>query len=126
MEAEDGSALAVSRAYYEAWTGSRKFDDALRYIDESIVCDTPAGRLEGIEAFRGFMEPFTKILTRAELIAAFGDDTTALLMYDTDTVPVKHAPGAEFHVVRAGKISYLRIIFDRMPFEAARQAPPSG
>ena len=71
------------------------------------------------------MEPFTRMLTRAELIAAFGDDTTALLMYDTDTVPVQHAPGAEFHVVREGKIADIRIIVDRMPFEAARQAPPS-
>ena len=121
---DSGAAMAVSRAYYDAGT-TAGFDEALTYIDESIVCDAPAGRLEGIDGFRGFMEPFTRMLTRAELIAAFGDDTTALLMYDTDTVPVQHAPGAEFHVVREGKIAYIRIIFDRMPFEAARQAPPS-
>jgi len=45
-----------------------------------------------------------------------------LLMYDTDTVPVKNAPGAEYHQVRNGRITYLRIIFDRAPFDAARQA----
>jgi hypothetical protein len=123
-EDSGGSSLDVSRAYYEAWTTSG-FDDALQYIDESIVCDAPAGRLDGVEAFRGFMEPFTKILTRAELIAAFGDDSKSLLMYDTDTVPVKNAPGAEFHIVRAGKIVYIRIIFDRAPFDAARQAAQS-
>ena len=120
-----GSALEVARAYYEAWT-TAGFDEALTHIDESIVCDAPAGRLDGIEAFRGFMEPFTKILTHAELIAAFGDDSTALLMYNTDTVPVKNAPGAEFHIVRAEKIVYMRIIFDRAPFDAARQASQSS
>jgi hypothetical protein len=46
---------------------------------------------------------------------------TALLLYNTDTVPVDNAPGAEFHHVRAGKIVYMRIIFDRTPFDAARQ-----
>jgi hypothetical protein len=116
-----GSALEVSLAYYEAWT-TATFNEALTHIDQSIVCDAPSGRLEGVDAFREFMEPFTKILTRSELIAAFGDDSTAVLMYDTDTVPVKNAPGAEYHKVRDGTITYIRIIFDRAPFDAARQA----
>ena len=120
-ETNDGAALAVSLAYFEAWT-TKTFDDAIAYVDQSIVCDAPSGRLEGLDAFRSFMEPFTKILTRSELIAAFGDDATAVLMYDTDTIPVKDAPGAEYHEVRNGKISYLRIIFDRLPFEEARRA----
>ena len=92
------------------------------YFDVAVVCDAPAGRLEGITAFRRFMEPFTRILTRSELIASFGDESTSLLLYDTDTVPVNNAPGAEYHIVREGKITYIRIIFDRAPFEAARQA----
>ena len=55
----------------------------------------PAGRLEGAAAFRAFMEPFTQIVTRSALIAAVGDDEKAAVMYDTDTVPVPDAPGAE-------------------------------
>jgi len=121
MTNNGGSALDVSRAYYDAWT-TTGFDDAAAYLDDSIVCDAPAGRLQGLAAFRQFMEPFTKIVTRAELISAFGDDRNALLMYDTDTVPVKNAPGAEYHVVQDGKITYIRIVFDRAPFDAARQA----
>jgi hypothetical protein len=68
------------------------------------------------------MGPFVQILTRAELIAAFGDDTTALIMYDTETMPVKSAPGAECVTVIDGKITYSRCIFDRLPFDAVRQA----
>jgi SnoaL-like domain len=117
-------ALRTALAYYHAWT-SHDLDKAMSYIADDIVCDAPAGRLEGAAAYRGFMGPFVQILTGSELIAAFGDDTTALIMYDTETVPVRSAPGAECVTVSDGKIAYSRFIFDRAPFDAARaQAAP--
>jgi hypothetical protein len=63
-----------------------------------------------------------QILTGATMIAAFGDDQTALVMYDTQTVPVKCAPAAECLTVTGGKITYSRLVFDRAPFDAARTA----
>ncbi|MGI8556915.1 MAG: hypothetical protein ACR2ND_01170 [Solirubrobacteraceae bacterium] len=42
-------------------------------------------------------------------------------MYDTETLPVKSAPGAECVTVSDGKITHSRFIFDRGPFEAARR-----
>src|SRR5258708_36534017 len=86
-------ALRTALAYYQAWT-SHELDKAMSYIADDIVCDAPVGRLEGADAYRGFMGPFVQILTGSKLIAAFGDDTPALIMYDTETVPVKSAPGA--------------------------------
>jgi hypothetical protein len=47
---------------------------------------------------------------------------TALIMYDTETVPVPSAPGAECVTVIDGKITYSRFVFDRAPFDAARKA----
>jgi hypothetical protein len=117
----DSPALATALAYFRAWSG-RDFDLAMTYIADDIVCRAPAGLLEGAEAFRGFMGPFSQIVTRTELVAAFGDDTSSVLVYDTDTVPVKDAPGAEAHTVVDGKITHLRIIFDRQPFTEARRA----
>jgi len=114
-------ALDVALAYYRAWT-SKDLEQSMTYIAEDIVCDAPAGRLEGAEAYRAFMGPFVQILRNARIIAAFGDDETALVMYDTETVPVKSAPGAECVTVRNGKIAYSRFLFDRAPFEAARRA----
>lgn len=67
------------------------------------------------------MEPFTQIVTSADLLATFGDDSTAMLMYDTATAPVSNALGAECHTVVDGKITRLRIIFDRAPFDDARR-----
>jgi ketosteroid isomerase-like protein len=122
---ENSTALQTALAYYQAWTG-HDFDKAMTYIAEDIVCDAPAGRLEGAKAFRGFMGPFEEMLISAHLLAAFGDETTAVLVYDANTVPVKVAPGAECLTVRDGKISQMRIIFDRAPFDAARDASVAG
>ena len=114
-------ALRIALAYFQAWT-SHDLDKAMGYIADDIVCDAPAGRLEGADAYRGFMGPFVQILTGSELIAAFGDGQTALIMYDTETVPVKSAPAAECVTVTDGKITYSRFVFDRAPFDAARRA----
>ena len=114
-------ALQVALAYFEAWT-SKDIDRAMGYIADDIVCDAPAGRIEGAPAYRAFMTPFTQILLEARMIAAFGDEETALVMYDTRTVPVANAPGAECVTVRDGKIVASRFLFDRAPFDAARRA----
>jgi len=120
MTDQSAAALETALAYHHAWTKG-DFGRAMTYVAEDIVCLAPSGRLEGAEAFRAFMEPFAQMLTRSELLAGFGDDTTAVLVYDTDTIPVRGAPGAECLKVVDGHIAHLRIIFDRTPFEAARQ-----
>jgi ketosteroid isomerase-like protein len=114
-------ALRTALAYYRAWTG-HDLDQAMSFIADDIVCDAPAGRLAGAAAYRGFMGPFVQILKGATMIAAFGDERTALIMYDTETVPVTSAPAAECVIVADGKITYSRFIFDRAPFDAARTA----
>ena len=124
MTESTSPALRTALAYYQAWT-SHDLDRALEYIAADIVCDAPAGRLEGREAYLGFMRPFVQILTGSELIAAFGDEKTAVIVYDTETVPVASAPAAECVTVTDGKITYNRFIFDQAPFAAARQAAAS-
>jgi hypothetical protein len=125
MTEQTSAALGTALAYHRAWT-SHDFDQAMTYIAENIVCQAPAGRIDGAEAFRAFMEPFSQILTASKLLAAFGDETTAVLMYDADTVPVQEAPGAECLTVTAGKITHMWIIFDRLPFDQARRERGAG
>jgi SnoaL-like protein len=114
-------ALDVALAYYDAWT-SKDFERAMTYVADDVVCDAPPGRIEGADAYRAFMGPFVEILEGARLLAAFGDDDTAVVVYDTETVPVASAPGAECVTVADGKIVYSRFVFDRAPFMAAREA----
>lgn len=120
MSENAGAALQTALDYHRAWT-TGDFDLAMTHVATDIVCLTPSGRLDGAEAFRDFMGPFAKMLTSSSLVAAFGDDETAMVMYDIDTVPVKDAPGAECVSVRDGRIRHMRIIFDRLPFDAARR-----
>jgi ketosteroid isomerase-like protein len=119
MTDKPSPALQVALAYYEAWT-SHDIDRAMSYIADDIVCEAPAGQIKGAQAYRDFMGPFTQVLVSSNLIAAFGDEETAVVMYDTETVPVKSAPGAECVTVQYGKITRSRFIFDRAPFDAAR------
>lgn len=117
-------ALATLLDYHRAWTGG-DFDAAMRFVADDVVVLCPAGRLDGAAAFRSFMGPFSSMVTRYERVAAFGDDAGAVIVYDTDTVPVPNAPGAEAVRVAGGRITWMRIIFDRLPFEAARAARPT-
>ncbi|MGI5128335.1 nuclear transport factor 2 family protein [Pseudonocardia sp. CA-107938] len=115
------TALETSLAFHRAWMAG-DIDTALQHVAPDVVCDAPAGRITGIAEFRAFIEPFSRLLTGSHLHGAFGDDTTSVLFYDTATRPVPHAPGAEHHTVTDGRITHVRIVFDRVPFEAARAA----
>jgi hypothetical protein len=113
-------ALQIALAYHRAWTG-KDLDSAMRYIADDVVCDAPAGRIDGIQAYRDFLAPFAeRFLIRAEMIAAFGDNSTAVLMYDAETIPAKSAPAAECVTVHDGKIVHNRFVFDRTPFDEFR------
>jgi len=121
MNDEKSPALGVALAYYQAWS-NKDLDLALSYVANDVVCDAPAGRIVGMDAYREFLAPFVQMLINSQMIAAFGDEERALVMYNTQTALVDNAPGAECVTVQDGKITYSRFIFDRAPFDAARRA----
>jgi hypothetical protein len=114
-------ALSVALAYHRAWT-SKNLDEAMTHIADDVVCDAPAGRIEGAAAYRAFMGPFVEMLVGTELIGAFGDGERAVVVYDTTTTLVASGPAAECVTVTDGRIVYSRFIFDRLPFQQARAA----
>ncbi|MCA0294882.1 MAG: nuclear transport factor 2 family protein [Actinobacteria bacterium] len=111
--------LEVALAYHHAWTAG-DLDAAFSLVAPDVTCDAPAGRLGGADALRAFMEPFARTLTHTELLAAFGDDASAVLVYDTASRAVPSAPASELYEVAAGRIVAVRIIFDRLPFALVR------
>ena len=125
MTPDTSAALTVAKAYYEAWT-AKDMDQAMTYVAHDIVCEAPAGRIEGAERYRAFLNPFAQMLTSSDMIAAFGDEQTALLMYDPHTTLVESAPTAEWFRIEDGKIVHSRLVFDRAPFDAARRAAGAG
>jgi hypothetical protein len=121
MREPTSPALKVALAFHQAWS-NKDLDLALSYLAEDIVCDAPPGRIEGIAAYREFMAPFVQMLVNSQMIAAFGDQDQAVIVYDTRTALVESAPAAECVTVLNDKITYNRFIFDRAPFDAARRA----
>ena len=120
MTEQPSAALSTALAYYQAWTG-KDLDRAMRYVAEDVVCENPTGRIEGLEAFRQFMSPFAQMLTGSDLLGAYGDADTAVLVYNPHTTLVADAPSAERFTVRDGRIVHDLLIFDRTPFDEARR-----
>lgn len=113
------TAAETSLAYLRHWT-SGDLDSAWALLSPDVVCDSPAGRLTGRDAVAAFMAPFAGSLTGSELLAAFGDENRAVIVYDTSSPAVASAPAAELHTVQDGMIAHVRIVFDRLPFALAR------
>lgn len=110
--------LATALAYHQAWT-SHNLDQAMTYIADDITCDAPGARISGTQQYRDFLGRFMVELTGVETVAAFGDDTTAVLFYYPHTANVSDAPTAECFTVIGGKITRSVLVFDRPSF-----APP--
>jgi len=111
-------ALATALAYHQAWT-SQNLDQAMTYIADDITCDAPGARISGAQQYRDFLGGFMTRLTGVQTVAAFGDDTTAVLFYYPHTASVSDAPSAECLTVAGGKITRSVLVFDRLSF-----APP--
>lgn len=91
----------------------------MTYIADGIACDAPGARISGARQYRDFLGGFTAQLTGVQTVAAFGDDTTAVLFYYPHTVHVSDAPTAEYFTVIGWKITRSVLVFDRPSF-----APP--
>jgi hypothetical protein len=111
-------ALRTALAYHQAWT-SHDLDRAMTHIADGITCDAPGARISGPQQYRDFLAGFMAQLTGVQTVAAFGDDTTAVLFYYPHTATVSDAPTAECFTVADGKITRSVLVFDRPSF-----APP--
>jgi hypothetical protein len=121
MNKPHSPALQTALAYYDAWR-SRDHSTAMNVVADTVVADTPFGRLEGGAALHQSETEFANILTGATLIASFGDEDTALLLYNTHTLPVPSVLSAKYLVVEDGKMTAIKGLFDRSVFEEAQGA----
>jgi SnoaL-like domain len=115
-------ALAVAVAYHQAWT-AKDLDKAMEYIAEGVVLESPGARLEGIERYRAFLGGFLPNVLGYDMLAALGDERTAVLVYRLRTALVEGSlPTVECFSVADGTIIQNVLVFDRTPYEAARAA----
>ncbi|MGX1319035.1 limonene-1,2-epoxide hydrolase [Bradyrhizobium sp. USDA 377] len=112
-----GEALQIARTYVEAI--ARKDVDAIISVSaDDLVCTSPIGRITGTQRFREFHGGFARMLQKVTILAIYGDDQQAVVVYNADTHPVANAVVAELLKVQNGKIASTDVIYDAAPFAA--------
>lgn len=117
MSNSSSPALHVALAYYGAWR-NRDHATAMNVVADNVVSETPFGLIEGGAALHESESQFAGMLKGATLVAAFGDEKTALLMYYTHTHPVPSVLSSKLFTVENGKITAIKALFDKSVFAA--------
>jgi hypothetical protein len=114
------TALDVVRAYQDAWT-KRDFTAAAEYLAEDFVHVSPNARYDTVDGFLAMLTAFgARIGTGWRPVAEFGDETSALIMYELFTTSGAPLPLTVDHfVVRDGKLVSETLVFDTVSFAAA-------
>jgi ketosteroid isomerase-like protein len=87
-------ATQVAAECYAAWTGG-DVNQACEYLTDDIEIVAPNGTFTGHKGYHDFMDGFVEMLTGASELTTFGNETTALLWYDTHLTVVPTLTAAE-------------------------------
>lgn len=117
MTITNGKALEIARTYVEA-IANRDVDLILSISAEDVVCTSPIGQTIGFDRFRAFHDGFARMITNLTILAVYGDDEQAVVVYDAETHPVPHSVVAELIKVKDGKLASTDVIYDATPFAA--------
>jgi hypothetical protein len=101
--------IDVARSFTKAWT-SHDMDTAAGYLADDVVFDGPASHSAGKQAYLEGLNAFAQRVSGMTMLAALGDDTQALIMYDV-TTPAGTLTCAEHLTYRDGKIQTDRLTF---------------
>jgi hypothetical protein len=97
-------------------------DTAGGYLGEDVVFDGPLGHVEGRATYLESLNGLVKALavTGVRVVAAFGDATQALIMYELITGRFGALTCAKHLTVRDGKIQSDRLAFDSYEIRKAQ------
>jgi hypothetical protein len=104
----------IAVAYLEAF-GRKDLPAAARYIADDIAFESPRVSLTGAEPYLEAVGDFAQAVLGVEIIAAFGDDERALVLYDMKTGPFGTIRAADYFLVRGGLITSDTLVFDTKP-----------
>ncbi len=113
-----GAAIDVARAYHAAWTG-RNFAAARAYLAADLETDVPMNTYRGADDFVAAVARFGGLAERVELLAEFGSDGQALLLYDLHTETIGRFRVAEQFTVDDGLIRRIRHVHDTAVLRSA-------
>ena len=115
------TAAAIARAFTEAWT-SGDMETAARYVADDVVFDGPLGHTDGKPAYLEGLKRISEAvaLHGARVLAVYGDETQALIMYELLSDRFGSMTCAKLFAFHAGTITRDRLTFDSYAIRTAQ------
>lgn len=113
----DPKALTIARAYHRAWS-TQDLDNVGRHLADDLRVEVPINSYEGKEDFLDAVRRTAQMTSKVNILAEFGNDDEALLLYDM-TLPIGDLRIAEHFTVAGGRIHRVRQIHDTAALRAA-------
>jgi hypothetical protein len=106
-----GAALGVALAFLDAF-GAGDEEAIAGLLDPEVVFSSPRQSLAGKVVVAAEIAGFARVVTGLTVVAAFGDDEHALVLYDVDAGPLGTIRAADRITVRNGRIVADELLFD--------------
>ena len=107
--ATETTPVALARSFTQAWT-SHDMESAAGYLAADVVFDGPASHSVGADAYLKGLQAFASTVSTMKLLAALGDVSQALIMYEV-TTPAGTLTCAEHLTFSGSKIQTDRLTF---------------
>lgn len=108
-------------AFTQAWTG-HDMKTAAGFLADDVVYDGPVNHLSGAGAYLQALGRFAQVVDELTIVAAFGDDDQAVIMYEVATGPFGRLTCGEHVTVRGGKILTDLLAFDTFEIRTVQAA----
>jgi hypothetical protein len=103
--------LEIALAFTKAWT-HHNLEEAAKYVAEDVVFDGPMQQSSGSEAYLEGLTRLSGDVTNYALIAAYGDQKEALMMYELTMSSGVVLTCAKHLVIQGGTIRHDTLTFD--------------
>jgi hypothetical protein len=99
--------LSIARAYHRGWT-TKNFDEAIGLLSGELKVEVPINNYPTRESFAKAVAAFGSMTTHVALLAEFGHDDQAMLLYDMDVEGLGRMRVAEHFTIGDGQITRFR------------------
>ena len=121
----DPPALATARAYLDAWRG-HEYERAAALLSGDLEVEVPINEYPTKQSFAAALTGFGQMVERVDLLAAMGDASEAMLLYDMQVSSLGTMRIVEHFTVDDGQITRLRQIHDTAAIRETGLSPVSA
>jgi len=118
---ERAKALEIATVFTEAWT-TGDMTTAAGLVAKDVVFEGPLQQSTGADPYLEGLTRLARDVQGLRMIATFGDEDQALLMYDLMTRPYSTLTCAKHLTIRDGKIVRDKLTFDSHQIRSAKAA----